>query len=224
MKRLVALSLLMTLLCSACIAESLPEIRFRDITFGTTIGQIEAATGKDIPTFSSDWYGSLDWLFETAGFMLKENRSVDAVLMESVREVKETAGYACSTRRFYVRPVKDGELDMDDDHAQLFIGQYQLYANSIEDAPDSVKDLTRMLSVLYGIPVVDETYDPNQKGKLISSKSTWFGDHDTVISLYWCDISNEMNLIYAWHGAQSLLEAAYECGVDEDNGNIFSGL
>ena len=222
-QKALCLVLLITLLVTPCLAEELPEIQFRDAAFGTTIGQMRAEHNIDPWTYTRVYYGAgLDWYIEEAGFELANIKNEDPVLMEYVLDVKEAAGYDCSTYRYYVRPVKDGTLVTDDDQAQLFLGTYRLYAPSIEAAPDAVKDLIGKLSQLYGTPEVKEQYSPIKKESPSSVTGIWHGADDTAIILYWCDISNCIDLMYAWHGAQPLLDAAY--GYEQDHSNNFNGL
>lgn len=236
MKRIFALILAVMMLGTACLAEELPEIRFLGVAFGTTLGEIEAEANKNIFAASPS-YGYVPRVIDelitgSDTFMLvSDDIAGDAVLQESCSEVQEVAGHSCTTNRYYVRPVIDGELDMNDDHAILYAGRYRINnLKLIEDKSEMIiNDLTEKLTQLYGTPVVEEREEVvvvfATTVTQLASVTTWYGADNVEVVLY-SSSSGQVILTYVWRDAQALIDAACECIDVEtvDNSINFGGL
>lgn len=242
MKKLLAMILCVMMLGAVCLAEELPVIQFRGVSLGTTLGEMKAATGERIDAASNTWMPSAiediikgdSVVFLTGAFSLTEDavmateeQTAVAFLQDVVWDAAEVAGYSCTTMRYYVRPVQDGVLDMDDDHAMLYAGRYEIYAQ-MNQVEETVADLTAKLTQLYGTPEVEEKYeDFGFTTVLAESRTTWYGADDTEVVICANPFnSNVIYLSYVWRGAQPLIDTARECIVVEtvDNSTNFNGL
>ena len=217
MKKVLSMMIALMLLCSVCMAETLPEIYFRGIPFGTTIAEIEQIEQLWSEAYSDKWTETnIDNIM--LGKMLMEEDTVGekAMMVECLSSVEEVAGYSCAMAyRYFVRPVENGQIVEDSSRAILYAGSYMLIAESLDETPPAIADLTNKLTQLYGAPVMDE------------NMVVWHGANDVEVALYNNGHSNIIQLTYAWRGAQLLIDAARQA-VDSpvvvDNSQNFDGL
>lgn len=201
---------------SAAVKEGLPHINFRGAEFGSTAAEVKKTI--DAENVYIDEMGSLKYPLRIDDIITFYGQVNDKAYDRDVYDKFayswlvpiNVAGYDATfgANLFFVKPIKNDVPSEQIDDSIFYAASYLFIPHDVD-----VNDLSEKLTSLYGqsthttIDFVQVAFGNEIKNK--SSAEIWHGENDVDIILSSCE-SLGVNLVYAWRGAEPLIEKAFE--------------
>jgi len=198
MKKLLCLvCVAMMLVSCSAFAEELPEIDFSGIKLGSTAAEVDETVGKQLTHCigrNNTFYRTRDMATHIFGDSYNDDEVYADKLTLYIDGFGSNSifGYDLLTSRlFFVRPIKDGVIEADDNNSIFYAGVYTFVSDKT-----TKKELTSKLNAQYG--------KAKKEGKVL----VWYGANSTAIILG--SSGGSVQLVYAYLEGDTMYEEGIE--------------